>query len=121
MSSDNPWQMDAKCANDPVVQNELLDGTDRFHDMKDNNEWIKRYCKNGCPVLNECFEYAMDMLKRSKEEGDRRLYPFGVWGGTSQNDRAMILKRQRRTEVKILELVERMKAPVRDTEGPIAS
>lgn len=119
MLRDNPWQMEAKCANDPIVQDEInWQGYDRFHDTKD--ESVRRYCKS-CPVIKDCLDYAMDMLKLSKELSNPLLVPWGVWGGTTMKERSLMLRRQRQTEVKIQALLERMKAPHPDTDIPNAS
>ena len=35
----------------------------------------------GCPVMTECLQYALDNRE-----------PWGVWGGTSERDRRRMLK-----------------------------
>ena len=39
---------------------------------------------NGCPVLGQCLEYALD-----------QRIEHGVWGGCSERERRRILKRRR--------------------------
>jgi len=39
---------------------------------------------NGCPVLDQCLEYALD-----------QRIEHGVWGGCSERERRRILKRRR--------------------------
>lgn len=47
--------------------------------------WAKRICL-GCPVLQECRDWALD-----------RGEQYGVWGGLSESDRRRIWKKGRRS------------------------
>lgn len=43
----------------------------------------KRVCR-GCPVKTECLEYALSNSER-----------FGIWGGLSERERAMVRRKAR--------------------------
>lgn len=63
------WCVEGKCRTDPEAKEEFIQ----------NSRKQKQYCI-GCPVLNECFQYAI-------------LYEeHGVWGGATEAERAAILK-----------------------------
>lgn len=74
---EHTWQDDGLCAqSDP----------DAFYPEKGaHNTDAKRVCK-GCPVVEQCLEYAL--------ANDER---FGIWGGLSERERRK-LKTQRRAE-----------------------
>lgn len=62
------------------------------HDRKKEREQAISVCKGGdalgvCPCITECLEYALD----NNEE-------FGVWGGTTEDERRRI-KRMRRDSI----------------------
>lgn len=57
--------------------------TGRFRRISD----AKAMCRR-CPVIAECLEWALDTAQ-----------PFGIWGGTTERDRRVIIKeRQSRGE-----------------------
>lgn len=90
------WTYDAKCANDPVVQEELRNRYDRFHDPHEaQQKKIKEYCQ-GCPVNLQCYQDAMKFtdpfLWNPYGEAD------GIWGGTTRRERR---KTKRRTAKQI--------------------
>lgn len=41
----------------------------------------------GCPVLRECRDWAHDVQE-----------PYGVWGGESEDERHLVLRRQHRSQ-----------------------
>jgi WhiB family transcriptional regulator, redox-sensing transcriptional regulator len=70
------WMSEAVCASvDPEVW---------FPPKSGSSTPAKRICRGvggqpGCPVINECLEYALTHDER-----------FGVWGGMSERDRNKI-------------------------------
>lgn len=114
------WSARAKCANDPVVQAELKNRFDRFHDTREGGnqaEAIKEYC-GGCPVRSECLQEAL-RLQSSPEFSDDA---FGYWGGTTKKQRSFHLNKQKKQKVQIVtdvqSLLERMKEQFPGTETP---
>ncbi|HEY1645300.1 MAG TPA: WhiB family transcriptional regulator [Candidatus Saccharimonadales bacterium] len=77
MSDKNSWRSRAKCRGyDP----------DFFHPEEGGDvDGNKKFCF-GCPVIDECLEYAL-------EHREQR----GIWGGTSERQRRRIAT-QRRTQ-----------------------
>lgn len=63
------WCVEGRCRTDPEAKEEFIQ----------NSRKQKQYCI-GCPVLNECFQYAI-------------LYEeHGVWGGATEAEREAIIK-----------------------------
>jgi WhiB family redox-sensing transcriptional regulator len=69
-----PWMLDAACAR---VDNELF-YPDRGQPTKD----AKLICR-GCPSRDACLEYALQHNER-----------WGVWGATSERERAKMRREQ---------------------------
>ena len=72
------WQSQAACRG--------MDTTEFFHPPRERGktrnrriEAAKQVCQQ-CPVINECLEHAL----RVRE-------PYGVWGGRSEEERAVLL------------------------------
>ena len=72
------WQADAACRG--------MDTGTFFHPVNERNAarvdriaTAKAICRR-CPVIRECLEYAL----RVRE-------PYGVWGGRSEDERAVLL------------------------------
>lgn len=76
------WQEKAKCREVDPELFYLPYGLRQNNKQKRINE-AKAVCKQ-CPVISECLQFAL-----STEE------PFGVWGGTSPEDRKRILLRKK--------------------------
>ena len=78
LPEDAEWKSRANCTGvDP----------DLFFPGRNDTEAIanaKAVCA-GCPVSEECLEYAID-----------RNHHMGVWGGSSENERKAIRRRRRR-------------------------
>jgi WhiB family redox-sensing transcriptional regulator len=55
---------------------------ERGPSRRNRNNAAKAVCAS-CPVINECREHAL-----SVEE------PYGIWGGLSEEDRAVIIARK---------------------------
>jgi WhiB family transcriptional regulator, redox-sensing transcriptional regulator len=69
------WQADAACrAADPA--DFFPDGPENAPPVAAQIERAKQVC-SACPVRRECLEYAM-----------RTRAPHGVWGGTTEEERA---------------------------------
>ena len=117
---DNSWRYRAKCANDPVVQEELSRGFDRFHDTHGKSQEITKYCLD-CPVIQECLKFALSIEK--SDPTNRLCQSWGVWGGTSRNTRTRLLNNRKKEaqQKRILRLVEQMKALSQDQQLPSAS
>lgn len=121
--SDLSWRFQAKCANDPVVQEELHRKDaygqnapyDRFHDRHGKNQEVTKYCKgigdnNPCPVISECFFYALSLEGTKNPDGpDSYFKAHGIWGGSTPHQRAHYKSVVARQQTQILDLVERMK------------
>lgn len=81
VGDDEPeWMEDAKCRG--------ITATSLFYPDRSNDQVMqaKAVCKGldgsaPCPVLQTCFDYAMDTEEK-----------FGVWGGTSERERRRIKK-----------------------------
>lgn len=111
------WRQDAKCANDPIVQNEIWNlGYDRFHDgsRSQRSKVARTYCSN-CPVKAECLREAMSTYSL-----DNRIIQqvHGVWGGTTDTQRT---GRWKKTQKQLLALEARWKEQFPDKSNPIAS
>jgi WhiB family redox-sensing transcriptional regulator len=77
---DAVWQDFAACAEtDPEAF---------FPERGDSTREAKRVCR-GCPVRLQCLEYALEHM-------DGYLAParFGIWGGTSERERRLILRQR---------------------------
>lgn len=113
------WRFEAKCFNDPHIQ-ELLrgkkDGTgyDPFFDMPEakHARWGKEYCSD-CPVRLACMAEAMKSLNDLKH-----MHYDGIWGGTTLRKRRSLRKKQ---HAQILSLVTQMREQSQDSDDPIAS
>src|SRR3954470_11846123 len=93
---DQDWRFYSRCANDPKIQSELSERIDRFHDYEEGNlEWAKKYCR-GCPVRTPCLNWALELHKT----GNSFSRPKGIWGGTTQKERAHILLHRGRLQLK---------------------
>lgn len=68
------WRDDALCRE--------VDADGFFVEKGGSTVAIKRICK-ACPVKQECLEYAFDNDER-----------YGVWGGTSERERARMKREQ---------------------------
>lgn len=66
------WMADGNCANQPPSMFFPSDGV--------GVDVARRVC-DGCPVLSECLEYALE-----------NRIDHGVWGGTSERERRRIQK-----------------------------
>lgn len=73
------WQRHAKCAGHPDPS--LFHGRDgeRAEDRRAREDVAIAFCRDGCPVRQECLIDALD-------RGDRE----GVWGGTTPEQRAQL-------------------------------
>ena len=71
-----PWYRDARCAEEDVSKTWFHSG-----DLREVNH-AKRVCQ-GCPVRQECLEYALTTPDQ-----------WGVWGGLSERERRVILRRR---------------------------
>lgn len=69
------WYRDASCA-ESDVNKEWFHSTDPRH-----VKFAKAVCQ-GCPVIEECLEYALSAPDQ-----------WGVWGGLSERERRTILRR----------------------------
>ena len=70
---ERPWAAYAACRNaDPDVF---------FPGSESEAEDALRICR-GCPVIEECRDWALDMRIR-----------YGVWGGMTERDRRRVLRR----------------------------
>ena len=70
---ERPWAAYASCRNaDPELFFSVRDG--------DTEEAVK-ICR-GCPVLEECREWALETRVR-----------YGVWGGATERDRRRLLRK----------------------------
>jgi WhiB family redox-sensing transcriptional regulator len=71
------WYKDAACKG-----HENQD--DFFPERGSSTVIAKRIC-NGCPVREECLEYAVERKER-----------FGIWGGKSERERRAIRRERRK-------------------------
>lgn len=91
---DDDWMNEAKCQRyDPELFFPAKGG-----DAFKQSRVAKAICygldgKPPCPVLTECGEYAIRHNER-----------FGVWGGLSEGQRAMVRRRRRRTKLRVVRL-----------------
>lgn len=74
-----PWLDQAACVD---IAPEIMFPTNT-HDLR----LAKKVCA-ACPVTSECLTYALD-------QGER----FGVWGGTSERERARLSRTNRLTRL----------------------
>jgi WhiB family redox-sensing transcriptional regulator len=58
-------------------------GFGQFTTKYQSLEAAKKVCQN-CPLINECLEYAIEN------------YEIGVWGGTTERERYLMRRRNRR-------------------------
>lgn len=72
-----PWMADAKCA--------YLGNPEMFF-LKEGEPAgeVRRFCSD-CPVKTKCAEFAIS-----------RPYLYGIWGGLTRSERALIRKNRRR-------------------------
>lgn len=106
------WRLRGTCATYRPYQDGLKMGYDV---LSKNSESAKAFCIN-CPILQQCKDYALEMLRQSRIEHDPLLKPWGIWGGTNEKDRRDIL----RTEAKAELLLARLRGLSQDTSDPIA-
>lgn len=78
------WQERAKCRG---TDSELFFLPYKARNAEKRNRIIeaKKVC-SGCPVIGECLTYALDTQQE-----------FGVWGGMSEDERKVILRRKKVT------------------------
>lgn len=113
------WRFDAACAKNLDVQLALTQRVDLFADMRQDSmhtSRMKQIC-NKCAVREQCLNRAMELLAT----GERNLYPWGIWGGTTEKERRALLRLRRKTEAKALQIAERLREQFQDKSGPIAS
>lgn len=72
-----PGRPCASPIDDPI---HIRDHADTFYPRDRYYDQAKKQCA-GCPVLTACLQYALD----NREE-------HGVWGGTSPQDRARLMR-----------------------------
>lgn len=72
------WQLCAACRGMDVEIFYHPPG-ERRHDRDDRVDRAKRICHQ-CPVIGECADHALKTME-----------PCGVWGGLSEDDRAIVL------------------------------
>ncbi|MFW0791082.1 WhiB family transcriptional regulator [Gordonia sp. CPCC 205333] len=80
------WQMQGMCRG---VESSVFfhpDG-ERGRARAQRERRAKQLC-NQCPVLASCREHALAVAE-----------PYGIWGGLSESERAMLIKRGRRRMV----------------------
>lgn len=85
---DLSWQMRARCAG-IYIRSETYDpfySTDRGGNRSPVNPYLVAlaFCKE-CPVRQQCLDHALN---------ERESY--GVWGGTTPDERATMLRRRRK-------------------------
>src|SRR5687768_12531727 len=98
--SKQEWKLRAKCAS-------RMENPDDWFDKYDSNRRAEKLCQ-GCPVIMECLEYAL--------ENDER---FGIWGGLTARSRRR-LARQRRKFVLTMQGLRKEQSPG-EIEHPTAS
>lgn len=80
------WQESAACR---TVDPELFYLEDNARcENKDNKVAAAKAVCAGCPVVADCLAFAL---------ADKHALNFGVWGGTTPEERLVILRRVRRT------------------------
>lgn len=115
------WTLQAKCANDPKIQESLSrvregTGYDPFFPSKGNGReqlaanWAKEYCSD-CPVRLACLAEAMKSLDTDNQWAKDRLQ--GIWGGMTKRSRVALKKKQRE---QILLLSARLKGLPQDVD-----
>lgn len=80
MKRDLSWQENAKCVGTDVEVFYLPYGA-RMADKRKRIAEAKKVCA-GCSVREQCLTYALDIQE-----------PYGVWGGLSEEERRVILRR----------------------------
>lgn len=73
------WYANARCKNDDSIYSNYLYVTD------DRAAKVNRSFCNTCPVRLECLEYAIIMREQ-----------YGIWGGTTENQRKNLVRSLRR-------------------------
>ena len=76
------WQFSSACKDLPSETFFHPDG-ERGPSRKNRIKNAKAIC-NQCPVIKECLKHALDIQE-----------PFGIWGGTSEEERAELLSVRR--------------------------
>ncbi|MBF9069121.1 WhiB family transcriptional regulator [Streptacidiphilus fuscans] len=82
------WQEEAACASYDT-QLFFHPAGERGRDFEDRERAAKGVCAT-CPVLVNCRAYALAARE-----------PYGVWGGLSEDERATVLRRRRRSPARI--------------------
>lgn len=102
---DADWRFYARCGNDPIIQQELSQKRDRFHDYVNENtlRWAKKYC-GGCPVRLNCLDFALTLQRDESVQ----LHPKGLWAGTTPKERGHMLTHQTRVRSQAEELLKQM-------------
>ncbi|HUC32357.1 MAG TPA: WhiB family transcriptional regulator [Ilumatobacteraceae bacterium] len=72
------WMAQGNCRNYPPAVFFPSDGV--------GVDRARKICSNGCPVAEQCLEYALE-----------HRIEHGVWGGASERERRRILKRRKLT------------------------
>lgn len=96
------WTLEAKCANDPKIQQQLSlvrsgNGNDPFFPNKGYGRetaagvWGEQYCKD-CPVKLACLAEAMKSLDLENPWQKDQLQ--GIWGGLTMRSRKALKKKQ---------------------------
>ncbi len=107
MLPDRSWMQNAKCANDPYIQEAQRgpDHRDIFFEVGNSDE-VQAYCRD-CFVRNQCEYYGNATDSK------------GAWGGFLQRGRR---NRENLLRKQFLELTGRTMEQLQDgNEGPIAS
>jgi hypothetical protein len=98
------WTLEAKCANDPKIQESLKlvrsgQGYDPFYPNsgagreKLAGAWAKEYCAD-CPVRLACLAEALksiDLDNQWKQDQEQ-----GIWGGLTKRSRVALKKKQQK-------------------------
>ena len=80
------WQLEAACRG---VDSDVFFHPDRERgEARERREaQAKKICA-GCPVRQACLDHALKVRE-----------PYGVWGGLSEHERAVLLQRRKLSEV----------------------
>lgn len=99
------WRFRSRCGNDPMIQWELSQRRDRFHDFINESTvaWAKRYCAK-CPVRTNCLNFALSLQKNESIQ----YHPRGLWAGTTPKERGHMLTYQVKVRAKAEELLRLM-------------
>jgi hypothetical protein len=106
------WKLEGKCANDKRLLAWTQETKNDFFMDKIYTKQAINYCKNGCPVLDQCLQEGL------KHEPGSLVVPQGVWGGTSERDRRKLL---RNLNKRLVILQEKMQTLLQDENFPNAS